>query len=542
MSVPFTSLSPNNPVKDGDVQSLLKGIDVEVDPAHAADFHKLLAAFHECAEVVSQLPDYQPRADTARYPRINIHRPSKREQVLGQAWAHKFHIQGNPAGGALSGKRISLKDCICVAGVPQLLGTDVIPSWTPATDATVVTRVLDAGADILGTSTCENFCNSVSSFTSAQGTVENPFAPGYSAGGSTSGGAALVGAGLVDITLGADQGGSIRVPAAFCGCVGLKPTHGLVPFTGITSGDAVNDHVGPLARTVMEVAACLDAISGYDGIDDRSQGSPKHGSTTFAASLNAQTTNLVGFKVGILTEGFDNPAVDAAVKQAVLSAAHKFQTLGATVEEVSMPGHKLGPYLWTIQQRMAGGLNLMGHAAGRRGLYLTEFEQARLPWTSESFQRCFPATQNVIINSLYLTQKFPGLYSKASNLGRQVRDDYEKLLEEYDVLITPTTPIVAPRNGVRGASPLQAIEPSVGITTNTSVFDVTGQPAMSIPVGFAAAPDDPSVLLPVGMQIVGALWQDAKVLRAGHAWESNFNWKESVPGGKKGAKTRVSSS
>lgn len=115
-------------------------------------------------------------------------------------------------------KTVTLKDCIAVAGVPQFYGSNAFPAWTPSTDATVVTRLLDAGADIVGTSVCENFCNSTASFTSAQGTVENPHKSGYSAGGSTSGGAALVGSGIVDVAIGTDQGGSIRVPSALCGC------------------------------------------------------------------------------------------------------------------------------------------------------------------------------------------------------------------------------------------------------------------------------------------------------------------------------------
>lgn len=177
----------------------------------------MLAAVHDCAEGVAALPDYQPIPDQLKYPRENIRRPSKEEQVFGQAWAHRFLIRGK-AEGPLTGKSVSLKDVIAVAGVPQLLGSDITPSWTPSTDATVVTRLLEAGADIHGTSTCENYCHSTSSYTSAQGTVENPHATGYSAGGSTSGGAALVAAELVDITIGGDQGGSIRVPASFCGC------------------------------------------------------------------------------------------------------------------------------------------------------------------------------------------------------------------------------------------------------------------------------------------------------------------------------------
>jgi amidase len=211
----------SNPVKAGDAQALLDPLGLTIDSTEAEDFHTLLAAVHDCAEGVAALPDYQPIPDQTKYPRENVRRPAAHEQVFGQAWAHRFLIRGNAQGGPLAGKSVSLKDVIAVAGVPQLLGSDIVPSWTPSTDATVVTRLLEAGADIHGTSTCENLCHSTSSYTSAQGIVENPHAMGYSAGGSTSGGAALVAAGVVDITIGGDQGGSIRVPASFCGCMTL---------------------------------------------------------------------------------------------------------------------------------------------------------------------------------------------------------------------------------------------------------------------------------------------------------------------------------
>ncbi|KAJ6155539.1 Amidase [Penicillium chermesinum] len=505
MSVLFTSISKDNPVKPGDVESLVEPFGITIDPSEAKDFQTLLAAVHDCAEDISALPDYQPVADQTKYPRENVRRPSKDEQVLGHAWANRFLIKGSQ-GGVLSGKSVSLKDVIAVAGVPQLLGSDIIPSWTPSTDATVVTRLLDAGADIHGTSTCENQCHSTSSYTSAQGTVENPHASGYSAGGSTSGGAALVAANLVDITIGGDQGGSIRVPAAFCGCVGLKPTYGRVPFTGVSSGDAIDDHVGPLARNTLDVAACLDVISGYDGIDDRSVGSPKPGSTNFAALLK-DTARLDGFKIGLLKEGFDHDSVMPTVKHAVLTAAKKFEDLGASIEEVSLPEHFRGPALWTIQQRIAGTHTLLGQNTGRRGLYMTEMEQARLPWTNQGFQRAFPSTKNVLINGLYLQSKFPGLYGKTVNIGRQVSDKYEELFKKFDVILMPTTPVVAPKHGKRGL-PLESLKPSMGLTVNTAIFDVTGHPAVTIPVGFAPAKEDPGVMLPVGMQIVGGLWQE----------------------------------
>ncbi|KAL2837699.1 amidase signature domain-containing protein [Aspergillus pseudoustus] len=522
MSVHFTSISPGNPIKDGDVQSLLAAINVEPHPNDLDDFHTLLAAVHDCAEFVDKLPDYQPVSD--RFPRHNVHRALPEEQTLGHAWAHRFLINGDAHGGTLAGKTVSVKDNIAVAGVPQLYGTDAFPPWTPTSDATVVTRVLESGATIIGTSTCENLCHSTSSYTNAQGPVDNPYAAGYSAGGSTSGGAALVGAGLVDITLGADQGGSIRVPASLCGCVGLKPTHGLVPYSGISSGDALNDHAGPITRSVYDAALVLDAICGYDGMDDRSLGAPMPGSTTFAANLNTSTSSLQGFKIGLLVEGFDRPGMQGSVCKSIREAAERYRMLGAVVEDVSVPDHLLGPYIWTIQQRVAGCMNLLGTAHGRQGLQPTGLEVARLPWTSDSFQKCFPSTQNVIINGLYLSTRFPGLYYKTVNIARRLRDSFEAVFARYDVLITPTTPTVAPPHSER-STPLESLRPSMGMTINTAIFNITGQPAISIPVGFERSSADEAVRLPVGMQIISGLGKDEKVLRAAHAWESNFDWR-----------------
>ncbi|KAK8048366.1 amidase signature domain-containing protein [Apiospora phragmitis] len=370
MSVFFKEVGEANPVKKGDAEDLLKDLGVKIDPKDSDDYHQLLAAVHDCAEQLLELPDYQPVADLKKYPRENLHVPAESEQVYGHAWAHKFLIKGEQSSTLLAGKSVCLKDCIAVAGVPQLYGSDAFPAWTPSTDATVVTRVLDAGADIHGTAVCESFCNSTSSFTSAQGTIENPYKEGYSAGGSTSGGAALVAGGVMDLAIGTDQGGSIRVPSSLCGCVGIKPTHGLVPYTGVTSGDAVDDHVGPLARTVLEAAACLDAIAGYDDIDDRSLGSAAHGSFKFLESIQSVDTSplpLSGLRIGLLAEGFDQPVVQRRVKDTVLAAAKKFEQLDATVEEVSVPEHLEGPLIWTIQQRISGAAGVLARPMGEEG-------------------------------------------------------------------------------------------------------------------------------------------------------------------------------
>lgn len=309
--------------------------------------------------------------------------------------------------------------------------------------------------------------------------------------------------------------------------VGLKPTYGLVPYSGIASGDPMDDHTGPLASTVVDAAHCLDAISGYDGMDDRCLGSGQPGSIACGSALEMGSMKLEGFKIGVLTEGFEHSSVDPAVRDTVMAAVRKYEQLGATVEECSLPDQLSGPAIWTIQSRVSGALNLLGQNHGRRGLSLTEMDRERLPWTNESFQRAFPSTKNVLTNGLYLMSRFPHLYSKTNNIGRRLRDLYEGLFQKYDVIVMPTTPVVAPKHGKRGL-PLESLQPSTGLTINTAVFNVTGHPAMSIPVGFAPAKDDPEVLLPVGMEIVGGLWQESQILQAGHAWETHFNWKETI--------------
>ncbi|KAK8055987.1 amidase signature enzyme [Apiospora rasikravindrae] len=169
----------------------------------------------------------------------------------------------------LKGKTVCLKDNIALAQVPCLLGTESFTDWTPQMDATIATRVLEAGAQITGKAVCENLSRGAVSVTAATGPVHNPFVRGYSAGGSSSGTAALVASGAVDLGIGCDQGGSVRIPAAKCGLYGFKPTFGLVPYTGIASNDASVDFVGPMTRTCLECATLLEVLAGADGLDDR---------------------------------------------------------------------------------------------------------------------------------------------------------------------------------------------------------------------------------------------------------------------------------
>ena len=308
----------------------------------------------------------------------------------------------------------------------------MVSPWVPQSDSTVVSRILEAGGEIIGTATCENMSYSPSSNTSSSGAVHNPYAKGYSAGGSSSGVGALVGSpeNLVDMGIGADQGGSIRIPAAMCGAVGLKPTHGLVPYTGIVSSEAVMDYAGPICKTVMDVAILLEAIAGRDGLDDRAVGAQRHGEIKYSSNLKSWfdeslKTNaglgsvLKGTKVAILKEGMDEATVHPEMKKKIYESAYKLRELGAEVEEISMPGHSTGRDVWMGIRRIGGSLVLAGKASGRRQFTLTPFLDKLLPMTQDKWEKTPPAVKSTIINGRYALDKYPSLYHKCLNLAVQ---------------------------------------------------------------------------------------------------------------------------
>jgi amidase len=273
-----------------------------------------------------------------------------------------------------------------MVGVPCLLGTDTFTGWVPKTDATVVTRILASGGTISGKAVCENLSRGAVSSTAASGPVDNPYAKGYSAGGSSSGTAALVGSGAVDMGIGCDQGGSIRIPAALCGLYGFKATTGLVPYTGIASNDASVDYVGPITRTCLDCAKLLEAIAGVDGLDDRQiagvpfpRDVPKYSEILEAMDLSR---GLKGVKIGILKEGLEHSTMDSGVRDKFFAAVKVFEGLGAEVREVSVPLHTPARTIYTVLSKMSNHRGMLGQAVGRRGVMLTDLlEKKDLPYT-----------------------------------------------------------------------------------------------------------------------------------------------------------------
>ena len=291
------------------------------DAADVSAFREMMRGALDAYAALDRLPDALP---VPRHPRLPGVIPAADDNPFG-AFARITEIPGEKSG-PLAGKRIVVKDCVCVAGVPMMNGSSIFEGYVPEIDATIVTRILDAGGTIVGKAANEDYCFSGGSHTNARGPVDNPHRAGFTAGGSSSGSAALVGGGIVDMAIGTDQGGSIRQPASCCGVVGMKATFGLVPCTGNLGMEYSLDHVGPLTKTVADNALLLEVIAGPDGLDSR-QGDCKVDRYTSDLGTGAK-----GLRIGILEETFGLPQSDPRTDAAVRKAVAGFANLGAEVE------------------------------------------------------------------------------------------------------------------------------------------------------------------------------------------------------------------
>jgi amidase len=382
--------------------------------------------------------------------------------------------------------------------------------------------------------------------TSVTGPVHNPYADGYSTGGSSSGSARLVATGSVDMSIGADQGGSIRLPSAHCGLVGLKPTWGLVPYTGVISLEATIDHAGPMTRNVPDCATLLQVIAGTDGIDDRQPYNMPHGSIKYGEEIRNHLSTpelpLKGIRIGVLEEGFQDPMTDPNVAATCRAAISKFSILGASIKSLSIRLHKDSGLLWMVALPMASlRPGLLSFPTGRRQLLFPERATAIGPQLSQAaFDALGPGGQNMYLRGLFLTERYGApLQARCTNLLRKLSDEYDAVLREVDVLVMPT--IIYPpgkirtqeqmRGGEKEMGPLEMLSRTIGATYNTAPFNSSGHPALSLPVGFvpSAVKGDEALRLPTGLQIVGRKFEDLLVLKVGASWEQKWDWRTFTP-------------
>ncbi|KIW82922.1 hypothetical protein Z517_02165 [Fonsecaea pedrosoi CBS 271.37] len=548
----IASLGKGTKLDAAEVRALVKAAGLSIPDSVVEDWQVLLGSFEDCAQLVFEEDDSLPIPDPERYVRTDIRIPEDNDKG---GWATRCSIKSvAPTSTLLAGRTVAVKDNTAVAGVRCTNGLPPVNGeWIPKYDATIVTRVLDAGGIITGKSACENACMEPISNTSYTGVVHNPYADGYTCGGSSSGSGRLVAIGATDMALGGDQGGSIRIPAAFCGIVGHKPTWGLVPYTGILGLQSVIDHAGPMTANVRDCARLLEAIAGPDGIDDRQPFSMAPETLRYSSALEEflaagaakpRDQILKGLKVGVLKEGFASKQMDANVAKACHSAISDLKELGAEVVEVSVPTHDHISVIWMCALPLRGAREaLLGDTTGRKNLELTDRVAPVAPAMGPSekaflsqdfFDALGPGAQNLYMRYLYVNAKYgASLHAKCTNLLAKATQAYDAVLASVDVLVMPTIPMPAlPFPG--GASnpsgrfpggPLEALSYPLGVLSNTAQFNSTGHPAISVPVGFVPAPDNPDVKLPAGLQIVGKRFEDLTCLKVAAVWEENKDWK-----------------
>jgi aspartyl-tRNA(Asn)/glutamyl-tRNA(Gln) amidotransferase subunit A len=419
------------------------------------------------------------------------------EQVLEQARQAGQELIRGQAVGVLHGLPLALKDLFETEGVRTTAGSLFYAKYIPSEDAAVVRKLRQAGALLLGKTNMHEIALGVTSVNPHYGACRNPWALEHVAGGSSGGSAAALAARFCPGALGTDTGGSIRVPAALCGVVGMKPTFGRVSLRGVLPLSWNLDHAGPMARRVRDVALLLQVMAGYDAREPNSVNVPLE---DYSAQLNK---GVKGWHIALAEDEYFAPT-EEAVQQAVNQAAVVLQKCGAHVERVAFPG--------AHQAALANGLLVAADAAA---FYAERLRIQPGKFGSDVLQRLKSGA------ALPLND-----YIQARRIQTQMRRQFTEFFEVYDILLMPTTPVVAPP--IEGPN---AVELARLLTRYTAPFNLTGLPAITVPCGFTkqGRPVGKPTGLPIGLQMVAKPWAEAQLLRAANAYEQATNWHSTEP-------------
>jgi len=417
---------------------------------------------------------------------LTAERALEQARQAEQALAHSR--AGQPLG-SLFGIPLALKDLFETEGVRTTAGSLFYAQHIPTADAAAVGKLRAAGAVLLGKTNMHEIALGLTSRNPHFGDCRNPWALEHVAGGSSGGSAAALAARFCPGALGTDTGGSVRVPAALCGVVGLKPTFGRVSLRGVIPLSWNLDHVGPLARQVKDVALLLQAIAGYDRRDPGSVDVPVD---DYLLQIAA---GIKGWRIALAEDDYFAPT-EAAVQQAVGQAALALQNSGAQIERVAFPD--------AHPAALANGMMVTADAAA---LYAD-----RLHTQPEKFG----ADVLIRLKSGAALPLYD--YIQARRIQTQMRRQFIEFFADYDILLMPTTPVVAPP--IEGPN---AVELARLLTRYTAPFNLTGLPAVSLPCGFTAQG------LPIGLQMIAKPWAEASLLRAAYAYEQATDWHETAP-------------
>lgn len=424
--------------------------------------------------------------------------------------------------GSLGGIPVAVKDNICTRGIRTTCASKMLEDFVPPYDATVIEKLRDAGAIIIGKTNMDEFGMGSSTETSAMKITCNPWDVSRVPGGSSGGSAASVAAGFVPLALGSDTGGSIRQPAAFCGVVGLKPTYGAVSRYGLIAFASSLDQIGPMAGNVIDCALLYQILKGHDKKDSTSVSSPAY--TYFAEYMDE---GVEGFKIGIPRECF-NQGLDKQIADSIYEAARLYEKMGAKVEEFSLPVLESGmsAYYYIISSAEASS-NLGrydGIRYGHRSESFGDMEELIVNSRTEGFG--WEVKRRIMLGTYVLSSEYyDAYYKKAMQIRQKIKEVFKQLFKSYDMLLMPTYPALPFKIGEKISDPLEMYMSDI----YTVIANLTGLPAISIPCGFSREG------LPIGLQLLGNYFEENRLFQAAYSLEREleiFSRKPVLEGGK----------
>ncbi|WP_139559359.1 Asp-tRNA(Asn)/Glu-tRNA(Gln) amidotransferase subunit GatA [Methylotetracoccus oryzae] len=447
-------------------------------------------------------------------PGLNCYVTVTAEQALAEARAADARLAAGNAG-PLTGIPISQKDIFCTQGVRTSCGSRMLDSFVAPYDATVVERFKQAGAVMLGKLNMDEFAMGSSNETSFYGPVRNPWDTGCVPGGSSGGSAAAVAARLTPGATGTDTGGSIRQPASFCGITGIKPTYGRVSRWGMIAFASSLDQGGPMARTAEDCALMLQVMAGFDERDSTSVDRPV---PDYRAALGG---SVEGLRIGLPKEFFGE-GLDGEIATVLQQAIDELRKLGATVHEISLPNMGLSVPAYYVVAPAECSSNLARYDGVRFG-YRCEAPKDLHDLYCRSRGEGFGAEvkRRILIGTYALSAGYyDAYYLKAQKIRRLISEDFRKAFEQVDVIVGPTAPSVAFKFGEKTADPIAMYLSDI----YTIAVNLAGLPGMSVPVGFCGR-------LPVGMQLIGNYFDEARLLNVAHRYQQVTDWQTRAPEG-----------
>lgn len=433
---------------------------------------------------------------------------AEEEAYLQAELADKMLAEGTA--GALTGIPFAMKDNICTKGVRTTCASKMLENWLPVYDACVTERLKSAGAVMLGKTNMDEFAMGSSSESSALGLTRNPAATDYVPGGSSGGSAAAVAANECAFAIGSDTGGSIRQPASFCGVAGMKPTYGTVSRYGLVAYASSFDQIGPLTKTVADNAKVLEAISCHDRRDSTSL--PAY-DTNYSALIGKE---LHGMRIGLPKEYFGE-GIHADVAALVKNAARQLEQAGAVVEECSLPAVSYALPAYYVLCCAEASSNLArfdGIRYGFRAEGVEDLEQLYRKTRTQGFGR--EVRRRILLGNYVLSAGYYDAYYKKAQQARTLLiRAFKELFAQYDMLLTPVAPTPAYKIGEKSNDPM---EMALGDICTVPV-NLGGLPAISVPCGVSAAAD--GAQLPVGFQLIGPAFSEAKLYQAAAAYEQS---------------------